>query len=49
MYCNKCGEKIENEAVNFCPKCGTPIHNGITEKKQQKRTKRKYGVVQQIS
>jgi len=39
MHCNKCGEKIENEAVNSCPKCGTSIHNGITEKKQQKRTK----------
>ena len=25
MYCGNCGNKIENENVSFCKKCGTKI------------------------
>lgn len=25
MYCHKCGNKIEDEAARFCPKCGTEL------------------------
>ena len=26
MYCNNCGEKIDDKAV-ICPKCGVPVKN----------------------
>src|SRR5699024_5815751 len=35
MYCKVCGNEIKENA-NFCPVCGTPVADGITEVKEDK-------------
>ena len=35
MYCRVCGNEIKENA-NFCPVCGTPVADGITEVKEDK-------------
>lgn len=34
MYCNKCGSKLDNDAV-FCVNCGTRVENRVEEKEEQ--------------
>ena len=40
MYCKFCGQKIK-DGVNFCPHCGKPTSNKISNGGEQKRNKKK--------
>lgn len=36
MYCQKCGNKIE-EGTQFCSKCGNPVNGEAVDEQEEKR------------
>ena len=43
MYCNKCGNKIE-EGTQFCSKCGNSVSNNNVNEKNKNNNKKKWSM-----
>ena len=41
MFCTKCGTKIEEENIKFCPKCGEPVKQPKKENAPKKKSGKK--------
>ena len=49
MFCDKCGEKIEDESAKFCRNCGASLSNYVKEEKPKPaRTKKAPSTVRSI-